>query len=682
MPHHKINLFGTKECIMTCEGIGILSPLEDICFDNNYDCHNYLNTIVHNKVLNENDESKKKCECVEKYYFKDNGEKVCLARNEICPDGYDQKYIPEKMQCLKNGVSCPAPYTHVFLNKYCLRICPANSHESSNVCTCNNGYNYWREVSPSNLECIKDCYDIHLVSIPSENNKCVEKCEGHYSRFYNNECYHTCDNTKDTNIKILDAIEVYVEDFSLSKYKCECKKGNSWYIDNSNIKHCVPDCYSVNPPFKYTIKSTSQCVNTCPPELYIFNKECFTSCEEEAHDIYHLYVKTIEPFHDCQCRGLWRYIDSENKEKECLKDEICAVAGAEKKFLFNQTHCLEKCPDGWRGFNYLCSNNCPKHTIDKKSEKGDFDCFCNVNDGYWYEYQEFGNLYYVCGLDKCPKYHKTSDNKIFVRNNLIESEKKCVNSCRKEGREDNKYVYALRNICIEFCPNYTYVNKDDDACLFFDLNDTRITNLEELKNAANVQVKELYEKSEKTGGFLFNKFNASLEIYAVDKDNSLKDISYKSNLTYIDFGACLDKLYSDKSIGERNKILVAKYDLLPGTNINVDEQMVENKNLDKYLINPVEYGLYSSNMSEVLDAHVCESNEILISYPLVFSKFDKVLDGIVQNEYRTKFQIGKDLYHMDNEIDTFNYNNIIYKNFCRGLEINGKDLVFEDRLKY
>ena len=37
---------------------------------------------------------------------------------------------------------------------------------------------------------------------------------------------------------------------------------------------------------------------------------------------------------------------------------------------------------------------------------------------------------------------------------------------------------------------------------------------------------------------------------------------------------------------------------------------------------------------------------------------------------------------MDNEIDTFNYNNTIYKNFCRGLEIDGKDLVFEDRYKY
>lgn len=389
MDHHKINLHGTKECILTCDGIGILSPLEDICFnDASYDCSNYLNTQLYDKINNENDEAKKKCDCVEKYYFKDNGEKICLARGEICPKGYDQKYIPEKMQCLKDGKDCPEPFTHLFNGKYCLRICPSNSTESEDKkCSCEHPYNYWREVSHSNFECIIDCYNIHLVSIPSENNKCVEKCEGKYSRFYNNECYSSCDATIDTNIKILDAIEVYDKSFDLSKYRCECKPGDSWYIDNTKIKHCISNCQSVDPPFEYTIKSTSQCVNTCPPEYYIFNNECFTSCEDEAYSKYHLNVKYVEPYQDCQCRGIWHYTDNENKIKECLMEDICALPNTEKKFLFNSTQCLEECPDGWVGFNYLCSNNCPEKTIDKKSENGVFDCSCNLNDGYWYEYQ-------------------------------------------------------------------------------------------------------------------------------------------------------------------------------------------------------------------------------------------------------------------------------------------------------
>jgi hypothetical protein len=64
-----------------------------------------------------------------------------------------------------------------------------------------------------------------------------------------------------------------------------------------------------------------------------------------------------------------------------------------------------------------------------------------------------------------------------------------------------------------------------------------------LKDAANVQAKELYEGSDKLGGYLFNRFNASLHIYPIDINNSLKNISFRSNLTYIDLGTCLQKIF-------------------------------------------------------------------------------------------------------------------------------------------
>ena len=672
---YKYNRFGTKECILNCTN-GILSPLEDICFPSTYRCINYTNTILNYSQV--------KCDCEDKFYFNDNGEKICLKTGEICPKGYDTIYNPETKECYKDGIVCPTPFDYLFLGKYCFRICPGNSTVSGKSCSCENPYNYWRQVSQSNFECIKDCYNIHLVSIPSENNRCVEKCTGHYSRYYNNECYHTCDDESiDPNIKIKNAIEVFYKNFNLAKYKCECKKEDYWYIDNiTNIKYCIPDCFAPTLSFNYVIKSTRECVYECPPEYYFFNNECFINCDTEAYSLYHLNVKYVEPFQECQCRGLWFYKDAENKIKECSMEEICELSNTEKRFLFNGTQCLEKCPDGWQGFNYLCYNNCPEKTIDINSDDGLFNCSCNLKDGYWYEYQEYGNTYYRCGLEECPKFHNTTDNKSFVRKNLIESEKKCVNSCRKEGNKKNKNFFSLRNICVEFCPDYTYVNEDNDACLFFDLNDTRITNLQQLKDAANVQVKELYEQSEKTGGFLFNKFNASLEIYSVDRNDSLKNLSFKSNLTYIDFGTCLNKLYSDKSLDENSTILVAKYDLSPGANINVEERVSENINTDKYLINPVEYELFSSNVSEKLDAFVCDPYEIVISYPLAFNKFDIYVDGINQNEYRKKFELGKEIHYMDNEIDTFNVNDSIYKNFCKGLEIDRKDLVFEDRYKY
>ena len=76
-----------------------------------------------------------------------------------------------------------------------------------------------------------------------------------------------------------------------------------------------------------------------------------------------------------------------------------------------------------------------------------------------------------------------------------------------------------------------------------------------------MQVKELYQNSEKTGGYLYDKFNTTLQIYAIDRNDSLKEISFKSNLTYIDFGTCFEKIMKDKNISENESILITKYDI-------------------------------------------------------------------------------------------------------------------------
>ena len=84
---------------------------------------------------------------------------------------------------------------------------------------------------------------------------------------------------------------------------------------------------------------------------------------------------------------------------------------------------------------------------------------------------------------------------------------------------------------------------------------------------------------------------------------------------------------------------------------------------------------------EPIHASVCDPYELIISYPIFFNKnkFDNYEGGINQNDYKIKFDIGKELHYNNNKIDTFNFNNTIYKDLCTGTEINGKDLVFEDR---
>ena len=675
MDNYKINLYGTKRCIQDCNSIGgILSPTEDICHQGSYNCGDYPNSIK--------DDSNKKCVCKDKYYIDSNRNKVCLKEGDVCPDGYQDKYVPSIKQCIKDGEACPPGYGYLFIGKYCLSNCPTGSTDNK----CNNCENYWEFNNNGVVECLSECN----VYIPLENNKCVTKCEGKYSYYYDGECYSSCNLNLSPEIRIKNAIEVIDPD-SLSEYKCECKKEDFWYIEN-NIKFCVSSCFLDSKKFNYVIKETSECVNTCPSTTnpsypYYFNNECFSSCENEAKKKYHLTVKTdtINPSnYECQCDYLWHYKNKEENIKECINENICILSNTTKKFFSpSKNECVEKCIDnGEQGFNYICYNSCPPKTIPKTDSEKIFDCFCDLDLGYWFEYEQYNGIYYSCALDECPLFHEKTEDDTYVRMNLIESEKKCVKSCRKEGSSKNENFFALRGICIKGCPDLTYTNDDNDECLFYELNDTDINSLDKFKRAANVQAKELYEKSQNLGGFLYNKFNTSLEIYAVDLKNTLKDISFKTNLTYIDFDTCIKKIFEHHNkdyLNESLTILVAKYDLLPDANVNIGKA---GSNSDKYLINPVEYELFSSNKSEKLDTSVCSPYELIISYPLLLNKFDNYEGDINKNELRKKFEMGKELYHMDNSIDTFNYNNYIYNTFCKGLEINGKDLLYQDRYKY
>ena len=675
MDNYKYNLYGTKQCIQDCNSIGgILSPTEDICHQGSYNCSDYPNSIK--------DDSNKKCVCKDKYYIDSNRNKVCLKEGDVCPDGYQEKYVPSIKQCVEDGEECPSSYGYLFIGKYCLSNCPTGSTDNK----CNNCTQYWKFNNNSDVECLSECN----VYIPSENNKCVTKCEGQYSYYYDGECYSSCNLTLSPEIRIKDAIEVIDPD-DLSKYKCECKKEDFWYIEN-DIKYCVSSCFLDSKKFNYVVKETSQCVNACssttnPSYPYYFNNECFSSCENEAKKKYHLTVKTDaidSSNYECQCDYLWHYKDSDKKVKECINENICILSNTTKKFFSpSKNECVEKCIDnGEQGFNYICYDICPPKTKTNIDSEKIFDCFCDLELGYWFEYEQYNGIYYSCALDECPLFHEKTEDDTYVRMNLIESEKKCVKSCRKEGSSKNENFFALRGICIKGCPDLTYTNDDNDVCLFYELNDTDINSLDKFKRAANVQAKELYEKSQNLGGFLYNKFNTSLEIYAVDLKNTLKDISFKSNLTYIDFDTCIKKIFERHNkdyLNESLTILVAKYDLLPDANINIGKA---GSNSDKYLINPVEYELFSSNKSEKLDASVCSPYELIISFPLLLNKFDNYEGDINKNELRKKFEMGKKLYHMDNSIDTFNYNNYIYNTFCKGLEINGKDLLYQDRYKY
>ena len=158
-------------------------------------------------------------------------------------------------------------------------------------------------------------------------------------------------------------------------------------------------------------------------------------------------------------------------------------------------------------------------------------------------------------------------------------------------------------------------------------------------------------------------------------------------MTYIDLGTCLDKIFTDNNLRDDDKVLISKYDLLTRNlkvtndeNNNNEQEFID----DKYLINPVEYEFYLERTMEKIEGSICSPHEIIISYPIFFNKnkFNNFLEGKNDNEYLKKFLIGKELHEKNPEIDTFNKENKVYKDLCLGIELEGKDLVLEERYNY
>ena len=71
-----------------------------------------------------------------------------------------------------------------------------------------------------------------------------------------------------------------------------------------------------------------------------------------------------------------------------------------------------------------------------------------------------------------------------------------------------------------------------------------------------------------------------MHFYATGINNILANISFKSNLTYIDLNTCIQKIYScngDYINEENNAILIEKYDLIINTiNDNTAAQISNN----------------------------------------------------------------------------------------------------------
>ena len=709
------NESGLKICLSSEEqcptGYEYYNPVTKQCLNDCGDLKTFHKICLNACPEGASSSSPGECECPEnknwyqisQYNFK------CLPGT--CIDSHPF-LIEETKQCVSKCKNTEYP---LLVNNKCYSSCDTfgntravnidtfrSEYEfASETCQCNTLW-YYDEIRKANVcpsgpkTSCKDFEGYNFNYKVKKTDQCVIACPNDYPYSFNDECFYSCSSANtDYNLDIKQNGNSKV---------CICN--NLWKFETEGDITKIVCLPGLECPTNYLeIFDTRECLEyednnkICPRDSPLeFNDICYkeNSCPTNSHYEQNNAGK-------CTCNNLWYIAD--NNKIHCLPQETNACPNDYPYQIFKTKECIKpteresKCSEEEHYvINLICyENSCPEFT--KKKDENSKICICDETKGKWYKINDDnnGNIYYTCGLDECPP----------NKPNLLEDKQQCTFNCDEDG--ETLKIWAYRNLCYQQCPEFTKEDATQKACIFYELN--KAENLEELNNYVSVQVKELYESGPR-GGNIFNNFDSSLQIYPINKlgNSPAKDITMKSNLTYINLDNCLNKIFEDQNLDEDDNIFIVKYDLLnkkqeepgnnnnggsndgngngggdggnnnnPNPNDNSGNRVI--KNTENYLINEIEYEFYSSKTLQKIDASVCSSKEIIISYPITYTlaKFDNDESGFNLNEYRQKFNLGKELYHKDNTVDIFNFNNSIYKELCTPLEINGKDVVYEQR---
>ena len=716
---------GKNECSHYCEGILSLSGTE---------CHNDTYKCEKNETIITEINGDRKCTCVDKYYYVTENErkvKKCLGENEECPSSFP-KYIKETKECV---TECPNEKYNKKYGKICASSCPYSTieDETDHTCKCAGK---WYINDKYEVVCLTGECPLGRELLVKSTNQCVSTCIGTGSEVYSNktcisECdpnkYETVNSNQDPTFK------------NLAASYCRCK--NTWYIDTNGIEVCKDNdvsCIGIdNLNFKFVITPTKQCVNSCPDNYpYTFNNECLLSCRNEHN--------TNEDTKTCECQNLWKY-DEERKTKQCLSqsdcdqgdllikstsecykgdkcpksnpllfDNICyetnnCPSNLNTKYDIitqkcicvnkwfkegNKTNCLSESSDCPNAYPYLIystkqcitSENAPndlfefnsifyKNCPEKTKQDGDSQkCICDPLTGYWYSNQTSdGRDIMFCSQEACPSHKPYNEYK----------KKECLSICTASA------PYSYQGICYEKCPNLTETTDANSKECQLKLVDNEIT-LTNLEKQMKENIVDLYAKSNSLKNDNPNvaqkivTTNATVEFYGVNKKNKGNSKqNAQSDLSYIDISECIEKIYSVNNMKNNEDIVILKFDI--------------NKIPNNFLINPVEYRFINSETGQELDATVCEHNSIKISYPVhdLINKYDTLMKKLRKLEYinidlisnnkeslREKFDKGKEIVGEYSDIDIFDINDKIYSDICIAVEVDGKDLVLEDRVNY
>ena len=507
--------------------------------------------------------------------------------------------------------------------------------------------------------------------------ECVEKCPTDYPFYFNDNCFESC-TTGNT-------LKEFTEGFTIMEKtdSKECVCENYWKYNAQLKKECIQKGNNdkcPNDPEKpednyLLIGDTNECFKgkECREGYLLFNNKCYRPGDCPGNS-----VNSTDYPNKCVCPNLW-YIDANTNDIECLDPQLIVCPNGDYPNLIVS---LKKCvPNGDGGLtnkykfnNEYYDSGCPPKTYDAEGNK---NCVCNP----LYLWHKIDSNTLECGLENLP------DGKPFIN----EKTKECFDEC------PNK---SYNGICYDDCPELTQASADDpNLCVLKTQIPTANSNLEDITEMISENIVDLYKNSnpeEETSGVIeVEGGNSIVEFYGVNK-NSKKESKSKghndkekitSTLSYIDLSECIQSIYENNNMLPTDDIIILKFDMI--------------KTPNEYLINPVEYKFINSRTGENLDASACGNKKIKISYPFfnILKNYDKniknkkrtiriletVMLDLKTNDLNTlgdKYNIGKEINSKYPNIDTFNSKNEIYTDICTTIEINGKDLVLEDRINY
>ena len=287
---------GNIRCNSVCVGNEFYKELSDssvICIDS---CVRYIfyDSSSHKKYCKDDclksDGFRKK----NNYCFKENECDFYDDNSEYCLNSCEEaignnKHNYDNNKCI---ASCQDPYQYEKDNIcYKAANCPFIQDENKCLFTCNVGEGFIAPVTETpNQKCYSSCTEYSDGTYKYFNhgeNICSHGCSNSGSKVYQNECFSSCKDIDDSNIRyeIYDSTSGYDLCYSYSDFQTKClNDNNNYYITKDDgVKKCVTKEYCSTNNYLYI--RGRECMQTCNYYKGVDNSlSPFKICFEELND--------------------------------------------------------------------------------------------------------------------------------------------------------------------------------------------------------------------------------------------------------------------------------------------------------------------------------------------------------------------------------------------------------------